>query len=372
MTPALSIWLDLCRILAALAVYIGHSAALGVAPEAVSMVWHRSADDAVTAFFVISGLVIAHTARTGEGAAAHYALARLSRVYSVALPAVLFVLLVDKVGMLIDVSHYEPQWQYPRLWLYLPLHWLFLGETWFGAIYPFSMAPYWSLGYEVWYYVLFGCVAFVHGRWRWPVLFIVLAVMGPRIWLLLPTWWFGVALYRRLSSLRLQKQVARILMVAALLGYAAFISGGWREACDQASQQLYAFFNLVLPLPFHRGSTVHVLSDYVVAFLFGVLVVGSASCGITFGQRTGRLIRALAAFTFTFYLIHYTLLLFAAVLGFSQVGWFSYGAILVAILASTWCVGQLGEQRRHIYRAALLRMGRAVVAGWRRGVNGVR
>ncbi|MBC7698923.1 acyltransferase family protein [Aquabacterium sp.] len=350
MNPTLSIWLELSRILAALAVFIGHSAGLGVAPADVIIQWHRSADDAVTAFFVISGLVIAYTTQSSNGTARQYAIARLSRVYSVALPAVLFALAVDHVGMHFDVSQYEPTWQYPKLWLYLPLHWLFLGETWFGAIYPFTVAPYWSLGYEVWYYVLFGCVTFLSGRTRWVVSALVLMVMGPRIWLLLPTWWLGVLLCRQLDRLRVRQGAAFGLMALALVGYGLFLTSGWRGVTDEASQRLYAMFSTLLPVPFNRGSTVHVLSDYVVAVLFAVFLIGCASCRLDFGKAAGLVIRKLAGYTFTFYLIHFTLLVLARALGFSSVGWGVYALILAGVLATTWAMAQIGEQRRGWYR----------------------
>lgn len=60
--------------------------------------------------------------------------------------------------MWIDPSPYVPEWQYPRPWLYIPLHLAFMGETWLGAFQPFTMAPYWSLSYEAWYYAFFGLV----------------------------------------------------------------------------------------------------------------------------------------------------------------------------------------------------------------------
>jgi peptidoglycan/LPS O-acetylase OafA/YrhL len=362
MNPTLSSWLDLCRILAALAVFVGHSVALGVAPSELTLLWHRSADDAVTAFFVISGFVIAYTTRPGHSGAETYALARLSRVYSVAIPAVLFALALDLVGMRFDPSQYSPTFQYPKLWLYLPLHWLFLGETWFGAIYPFSMAPYWSLGYEVWYYVLFGCITFLRGPTRMAVVALVLVAMGPRILLLLPIWWLGVWLFRGIDRLPLGRPAAIALMAASLAAYAGYMFSGLRTATDAASQQLYALFNLVLPLPFHRGSTVHVLSDYVVALLFAAFVVGCASCRIDFGKAGSAAIRAIAGYTFTFYLLHFTLLVFTRALGYEHVGWGGYAAVLAAVLSTTWALAQVGEQRRHLYRTALARAWRLVAA----------
>ncbi|WP_171019969.1 acyltransferase family protein [Hydrogenophaga sp. 2FB] len=363
MTPALSVWLDLCRVLAALAVYVGHSSLLHVAPEGVSATWQRSADDAVTAFFVISGIVIAHTSRQrqNQGGAGHYVLARLSRVYSVAIPAVLFALAVDLVGMRFDPSLYVVDWQYPRLWLHLPFHWLFLGETWFGAIQPLSMAPYWSLGYEVWYYVLFGCVLYLTGHTRRVAVVVVLLIMGPRILLLWPAWWFGVVLYRRMGRLAVGRAWAWCFMLVAVLGYLAFFLSGLRAETDAASKALYAWASTWLPSPFDPGSTVHVLSDYVMALLFALFVVGAAHCGWDFGERGARLIRFLAGFTFTFYLIHYTLLLCAQAMGYTAPSWSVYAITFAVVCLFTWAVAQVGELRRDRYRQLFRLMARRLV-----------
>lgn len=354
MTPALSIWLDLCRVLAALAVFVGHAVYFKLAPAAFSLTWHRSADDAVTAFFVISGLVIAHTTHDRHADPGRYALARLSRVYSVALPAVLLALAIDLVGMRLDASHYAPDWQYPQLWFYLPFHWLFLGETWFGAIQPFTMAPYWSLGYEAWYYLLFGAFIFLQGATRWVVAMLLLGLMGPRIALLLPVWCLGVLLYRWLGALRLGPGVARAGMALAVVGYALFIAAGWRNATDRASLSLYAWFSDIARTPFDPGSTVHVLSDYVAALLFALFVVGCARSGWTFSPRVTRGIRWLAGYTFSFYLIHFTLLVFARALGFGPAGWAQFAGVLAGVLVVTWLLGQVGEQRRGWYQRCLL------------------
>jgi peptidoglycan/LPS O-acetylase OafA/YrhL len=350
LNPALSVWLDLCRVLAALAVFVGHSVVLEVAPAALGRQWHRSADDAVTAFFVISGLVIAYTTHAKQGSARDYALARLSRVYSVALPTVLFAFVIDHIGMRWNVAEYVPDWQYPRAWLYMPFYWVFLGETWFGATQPFTMAPYWSLAYEAWYYAMFGCVVFARGRWRWGLVAAVVLVMGPRIWLLMPVWCLGVALYRRLPSLQVRAPVAWLLMAGAVLAYAAYITAGWQRATDEASLQMYTWFGTVLPVPFFKGSTVHALSDYVMAVIFAVFAIGCASCRVDFGPATGRWIKTAASYTFTFYMIHFTLLTLCRALGYIALPWFGYGLALMSMLATSWALAQIGEQRRGWYR----------------------
>lgn len=354
MTPSLSIWLDLCRVLAALAVYLGHSVVLNMAPPALSLTWHRSADDAVIAFFVISGLVIAHTTQNRQNQAGPYALARLSRVYSVAIPTVLFALAVDWVGMRWSTDFYTPDWQYNKLWLYLPLHWLFLGETWFGAVHPFTMAPYWSLGYEVWYYVLFGVFTFTRGAVRWLLAPMLMLLMGPRIVLLLPVWCLGVWLYSQLGRFTLGVWHARTLMLCATLAYLAYFLLGGRAATDEASRGLYALWNQIGPSPFYPGSTVHVLSDYVVGLLFALFVIGCARCEWTFSEPVTRWVRRLAGYTFTFYLVHFTLLVFAHAIGLAHPGWVLYGVVGLVVLVCTWLLAQVGEQRRDWYRGVIL------------------
>lgn len=368
MTPTLSVWLDLCRVIAAFAVYIGHSVTLRVAPSALSTTWHRSADDAVIAFFVLSGVVIAHTTRDRHASAGHYALARLSRVYSVAVPAVLFVLAVDLVGMSLTTGHpmYSPDWQYPRLWLFLPFHWLFLGETWFGSIQPFTMAPYWSLGYEVWYYLLFGVFMFMKGRARWIGLAIVLIFVGPRILLLLPVWWSGVWLYGRLDRLQLTAGYARAVMALSVLAYVAFFNWGGREATDRASRALYALWDRIGPSPFFPGQGIHVLSDYVVGLLFAAFIVGCSRCECGFSEAATRRIRALAGYTFTFYLIHFSLLLFANAMGVDQPGWVTYFGVTALVFLCTFLLAQVGERRKAWYAGLFMRLWETLVSLRRR------
>lgn len=347
MTPILSIWLDLCRVLAAFVVFVGHSVGLEVAPLWMGIQWQRSADDAVTAFFIISGLVVAHTTqlRAEEGWRS-YALARSSRLYSVAVPAILFAYVVDQIGMRMDVTQYAPGWQYPRPWLFIPLHLAFLGETWLGAFQPFSMAPYWSLSYEAWYYALFGAVFFLRGGARWWVAGAIVLAMGPRIWLLMPIWWVGVWLHPRVGAWKLSPSVARGMMLLAIAGYAAFVELRWQKALDAASKAMYGAFSEALHVPFSSGSTVHALSDYAMALLFTVFLVGAAHSGIEIRGGLARLVRVLASYTFTFYLLHFTLLVFARSLGWHHVDLLPFLGIAAAILAIAWAHAQVGERRR--------------------------
>src|SRR5690606_37007061 len=96
----------------------------------------------------------------------------------------------------------------------------FGSDLWFMAEDAFSNVPFWSLCYEVWYYVLFGAAAFGRGRARLLLVGLVLLIMGPRLWLLLPLWALGSWLYRLHGRTQLDRGVARSLLLLALAAFA--------------------------------------------------------------------------------------------------------------------------------------------------------
>lgn len=352
----LAVTLDAFRAGAAFAVFLGHAVGLGMAPQGWSPAWHRSADDAVIVFFVLSGLLIANATLGRERGPWHYARARLSRVYSVVLPCLAAVLAMDMLGMQLAPGLYTPEWQYPKLHLYLPFHLAFLGETWLGPIQPFSALPYWSLAYEAWYYLLFGWLVFAPGRVRWLGAAALCALMGPAMLLLLPIWLLGVAIYRYLPRSRLGRWPARVLLLAAPVLYAAFVVSGARGALDAASRDLYASLAAWLPFPFSAGSSVHVLADLPVAALFALALVGAHRAALAWPAWMGHGIHALAGHSFTFYLLHYSLLLLLKALGWGNGSLGHFLLVLAAILSATVALAAVGEHRRALYARAIDRL----------------
>src|ERR1700712_4370948 len=112
MNLAISVYLDLFRMLAALVVFLSHVAGSRLTgfliPEAVSF-----GAEAVAAFFVLSGFVIGYVAEAREGSPHLYATSRLARLYSVALPAILATLAFDTLGRSLQPDLYVGR---PTLW----------------------------------------------------------------------------------------------------------------------------------------------------------------------------------------------------------------------------------------------------------------
>src|SRR5438105_547317 len=129
---------------------------------------------AVIVFFVLSGYVIAFSAETKDGSLRDYALNRAARVLSVATPALLLTALLDTIGGAINPGFYAHYAGLAPPWSDLggnqPLQFifgqLFINELWFLHVPVMTDRPYWSLSYEVWYYIAFGLIFYLRGGQR--------------------------------------------------------------------------------------------------------------------------------------------------------------------------------------------------------------
>jgi peptidoglycan/LPS O-acetylase OafA/YrhL len=293
-----SLYLDLARACAALAVVVAHFRYFHIFDEAQIASVPDFGRVAVMAFFVLSGFVIAYSAEHKNLTARSYVVARAARLYSVALPLlILAFILATSVHGLLDVP-VDETYQLRRPWLYVPFHLAFLGDVWHFVERPPWLVPYWSLDYEAWYYVLFGVFHFLRGRRRWFATGAVLALVGPRLWLLLPVWLSGVALYRHQARLTFGPGIARAgwLLSVVLIGL-----WGWADP----ETYLRGVANGLWPFPGIRmGSADRVLADYVVM----VLVLWNFACArqarFDILLRLARPIRFVAGHTFTLYLSH--------------------------------------------------------------------
>jgi peptidoglycan/LPS O-acetylase OafA/YrhL len=162
--------------------------------------WFRAGTiggDAVMVFFVLSGFVIAYVSSTKETTFKEYAAARLARLWSVLLPALIITYFVDWYGLTIAPQAYQG-W---GAWLAadgsplrLLVSALFVNELWHDSIVPLSNGPVWSIGFEFWYYVIFAAIIFP-SKFRLALPLAAMIIAGPRILLLFPVWLMGVVAY---------------------------------------------------------------------------------------------------------------------------------------------------------------------------------
>jgi peptidoglycan/LPS O-acetylase OafA/YrhL len=292
-----SLYLDLVRILAACAVVMAHFGYFHIFDDYQIAHVADLGREAVIAFFVLSGFVIAYSAEQRNPTLGDYVRARGARLYSVVLPVLALAYGLAALATTLLQVPVNGAYQLHKPWLYIPFHLLFLGELWSFVEVPPWLVPYWSLNYEAWYYVLFGAMHYLKGRRRLLGL-AVLALMGPRLWLLLPLWLSGVFLYRWQKTHVIPRGIARAGWTVTLLLAALWT---WYDP----EQQLRQVARAVWPFPGIRmGSADRVLSDYLVA----ILVLANFACarhaGFTRLLGAAPTIRFVSAHTFTLYLSH--------------------------------------------------------------------
>ncbi|MDZ7782390.1 MAG: acyltransferase family protein [Halioglobus sp.] len=136
--------------------------------------------EGVVIFFVLSGFVIAYVADTREQDFREFHGRPGARIFSVAIPAIFLTAGLDASGFWLEPAVYPQDyraWDLPLVRMISSA--LFLNEIWILGIQLFTNVPYWSLNYEVWYYVMFGVLVFIPDRKRW-LLFALLCLF---VWL---------------------------------------------------------------------------------------------------------------------------------------------------------------------------------------------
>jgi len=195
-----SLYLDIVRFVAAVAVFLTHVSSYPFAKDFLwpSIVPYGSI--AVIVFFVLSGYVIAYVTSTREKTLALYASARIARIYSVVLVALLLTFIFDNIGLIVSPEFYsikKVMWK-PQSFEGYVSSIFFVNEYQifnFKGISPGSNGPYWSLSFEVTYYLIAGLFIFSRKIVAIPLIIVVLLFAGNTIAALLPIWMLGYLLY---------------------------------------------------------------------------------------------------------------------------------------------------------------------------------
>lgn len=317
----------------------------------------------VTAFFVLSGFVIAFVADTKEKSLQAFAVSRMARVYSVALPALLLTVAIDLLTMEFVWPRHLPVYQYENFPLYLTLALTFTGHALLLHEPTFGNAMYWSLDYEVWYYVIFAAATFYSGRKRWILVPLLMGLAGPRILLLMPMWLLGVGIYRATKSLEMKSSASFPVFVISFVLLAAVRWFDIDRAIDGAVNAALGGF----PAKFLSNSQ-NFASNYLVASLFAMNIFSAAFIRFRLFsiERVAGAIQYAASFTFVLYLTHFPLLFFYAnVLHHDPHSWGSVASIVTATLVTVWLLGFVTEHRKSAWRRLfrnLLSAGRGFIA----------
>jgi peptidoglycan/LPS O-acetylase OafA/YrhL len=335
-----SLYLDAVRFLAALVVFLGHFSTQSISG---GLFWQLAPfrHDAVIVFFVLSGFVIAHAVATKERGAADYVINRAARIYSVAVPAIAITLMLDAIGARLDPAYFGWSYSTGALWQQIAASLTFTNQLWNWGLFPGSDGPYWSLGFEVPYYAMFGSALFARGPWRIILPVALAAIAGPTVVALFPLWLVGVAVYRS-GKLRLPEWLGWALFLGSILGWAAIEAWalgtkGW--ILDYAIPGLWRD---------------RIPADYVTGIAFALNLFAFPSIAHRFGAAlrfAARPIRFLAGLTFSLYLLHYPVMKFlATVLPWGPGAMVTRATILVVTALVVLVAAALFERRKSAWR----------------------
>jgi peptidoglycan/LPS O-acetylase OafA/YrhL len=336
-----SIYLDLVRFLAACLVYVYHSNQRWLVEPILPMAHYGHSS--VIVFFVLSGFVIAYVTDTKEHDWATYTSSRLSRVYSVALPTVVLTLLLDSVGrqLLPEVHGYPFDWFAVRIVSSL----LMTNEVWFISITSFSNVPYWSICYEVWYYVAFGMFVFLPRRRAWALVGLLALLLGPKVVLLAPIWGLGVLLYHWRRLAEISEATGWALVAGSVVGIGLYLHFDIEHVAAEPFKALVGkhWFEQFAFSRWFIGD--YLLGPLVMLHFAGMRRVSGRLAGL-FGAIE-KPVRLLAAYTFTLYLLHQPLFLFwGAVLQGDNRGYGNWLRVTLLVAVSVALVGTVTENRR--------------------------
>jgi peptidoglycan/LPS O-acetylase OafA/YrhL len=308
-------------------------------------------------FFVLSGFVISYVSDKKEKTLKDYFCSRFARLYSVAIPAVVLTIALDSIGSSINYTLYDGWWfQNDRPIWRTVANLLFVQELWFSSTRLFSNGPFWSLGYEFWYYVIFAAAWYLKGRLRYLLVAAICLLIGPKILLLFPVWLFGVLVYFKTKSNPVSEPVGWTMFLGSAAAYIIFRHGGY-------SHQLHDWTVGVLGNAFvqHRLMwSKDFLSSYFVGAMIALHFVGAVSVlhrTRAFLEYFEQPVRYLGGYTFAIYLFHYPLLqFFSAVSSQAHLWEFRRTIVIIGTIGIIWILGAITERRKADVKLWLLSM----------------
>ena len=362
MTPKVSIYLDFIRLFLAACVVVGH--AQGYIFPAIPKFLASHAEEAVVGFFVLSGYVIAFVTRHKEKTAAAYVQARVARIYSVVLLALAATYLADSLGRYLNpadyatISFYDPDYA-SSVWRALT----YTNELWWKHIVFGSNEAYWSLGFEIPFYIIFGVMIYGRGRWVAWLALPLLVFYGPKLALFFTLWLIGVATFRIVDAQAVRARpilygglfIASIaLYIADKLMFSHYKLGIFRLVELDAGEAARGFaYLLVIAL----SLALNIIAFSRLRFFDGIEK-----------SRFAPAVRWLAGGSFTLYIVHQPILtlLRAAFPGIRD----SIPAGLAGVLftiAICYALAEAGERRKHLVTNVL----RGLIPDWLRAAVSV-
>jgi len=219
LTLETSLYVDILRFFAALIVVFSHSSNSTITG---GFLWQTKgyAQTAVMIFFVLSGYVIGYVSHTKEKKLIEYSAARIARLYSVVVPAILLTIICNIIGEQVVNSEYKGLWDFDKIAEYgrYIATFFMMQDVWDIDFKPANNGPFWSISFEAIYYVIFAICYYTKPiSKKYISLLIVCLIAGPTILVLLPIWGLGyLAFLIHLKCKQVKHLTAYLLFIISL------------------------------------------------------------------------------------------------------------------------------------------------------------
>tara|TARA_R110000868_G_C10970442_1_gene769757 strand:+ start:4473 stop:5615 length:1143 start_codon:yes stop_codon:yes gene_type:complete len=331
-----SIFLDSLRLLAALVVVYVHAHDQWIQATDTSLGIRHLGHTSVIVFFVLSGFVIAFTTQNKNRGWKQYLQARLSRLYSMLLPALLISAIIEFTIFYIDfnmLSEYTRGASWPRYLFTM----LFLNESGLISAAPPINRPLWSLSYEFWYYIIFSLFFFLEKGWRTYLIIVIFCCFaGPKILIMMPIWLAGTYAYNH------HREFNNSIIAWFLVFTSIFFS---------------VILSFTLPIiPFELGQepmfySNQFLTDYAIGIIIAAgLLILPMNRPSSLASKFVPIFRKLGDLTFPIYVLHHPfLILWRTLFGYQVNDKFEMWTAIISVLFITSFLGVYLEGKRYLF-----------------------
>jgi len=370
MNRGLSLWLDAARVGAAFVVLLSHFAYAWASGGGLAWIrdWNLGSD-AVVLFFVLSGLVIAHTTALKDHTPGGFALARLSRLYSVAAPALLISVVCALLAQTISphvfasIDPGDAGFSTADIFEQVLRGLTFTNYVWWDSQRIVANGPYWSVAYEFWHYAIFGAAVFLRGPVRIIAIAAICALLGPKVLLLLPCWLAGVAVQRVLAdgfAERVSSVQAWLLALLPAAIYVGLLLIDMPHRLNDITRQIIGGFDPNAVFSFSD----EFLWNFVLAVLVAAHFLGMSrllGSGSALLDRLAPPIRWISGRTFSIYLFHMPLLKLGACMpGYDPANPLHAVTLLCCAIAGCLVLAEFTERRLPQWRGMIAAIGKTV------------
>ena len=362
MNKIVSLYLDILRILSAFYVFIYHVGSDKIGNEVVFStpnfsetlsLSYFSAHYFVIVFFVLSGFLITMSASRPNITIKTFMTARIGRLYSVLLPALLLSFLVAKI---LIVGNYYPinlVRNNTQIIQRILLNLTFLSQSWNLNATPPLNGPFWSVQYEFMYYLIIASWLLVKNNFKYVLILIIILLSGLKVMLLFPCWLIGSLLYFLISKKKTLNFGLSVILFFSTLILLLFILSGKLNLPFEKTIGDHDFFGFLLFFSWNYKADI-LFSLIVATNVFAIFGLSKKIEYLNSSSLVNKLhskIQIMSNCSYTLYLFHLPLLfLFATIIPYDKTSSINQIGLIIMVLVAVYFIAKQTEWKVELWR----------------------